>query len=87
LVPPETLRFVALRPEDASMSYHFRYGDELLLSHADTRKCLHLSEEVESPVSKNMEVSLCDESERCCSEDVWLVERADNSQDDYWRVG
>lgn len=69
------------------MSYHFRYGDELLISNVDTKKCLHLSDDIDSPVSKNMEVSLCDESDRPCSEDFWIVERADSSQDDYWRVG
>lgn len=34
-----------------------------------------------------MEVSLCDADERYCAEDVWIVERAESSQDDYWRVG
>jgi hypothetical protein len=69
------------------MSYHFRYGDELLISNVETKKCLHLSDGIDSPVSKNMEASLCDQADRPCSEDLWIVERADSSQDDYWRVG
>lgn len=69
------------------MSYHFRYDDQILLSNVDTKKCVHLSEDIESPVSKNMEVSLCDQADRPCIEDLWIVQRADSSQDDYWRVG
>lgn len=71
------------------MSYHFRYGDQLLLSNVEAKKYLHLSEDVESPVSKNMEASLCDLDEKRgpCDEDEWVVELAESSQDDYWRVG
>lgn len=44
---------------------------------------------MESPISKNMEVSLCDYDEKRgpCDEDEWIVELAESSQDDYWRVG
>ena len=71
------------------MSYHFRYGDQLLLSNVEAKKYLHLSEDVESPVSRNMEASLCDYDEKRgpCEEDEWVVELAESSQDDYWRVG
>jgi hypothetical protein len=71
------------------MSYHFRYGDDLLLSNVEVKKYLHLSEDVESPISRNLEVSLCDQDARRdpCDEDEWVVELAESSQDDYWRVG
>jgi hypothetical protein len=42
------------------MAYHFKYNDELLLTNSIHNKNLHLSQDVESPVSKNMEVSLCE---------------------------
>lgn len=60
------------------MSYHFKYGDEIVLKNVQTKKMLHLDEDFESPSSKNIEVSLCEQEDgkNPCYEDQWIVEIA-----------
>lgn len=52
-------------PEDgesqsSGVSYHFQYGDKILLSNVSFKKYLHATNDFDSEVSKNTEVSLCE---------------------------
>ena len=71
------------------VSYHFQYGNSILLTSVAFKKYLHATNDFESEVSKNIEVSLCENGDggRNCQEDVWKVTPFGSSYDDYWRVG
>ena len=47
----------------SNLSYHFQYGDKILLSNVTAKKYLHVTEDFHSEVSKNYEVSLCENGE------------------------
>lgn len=72
-----------------SLFDHLKYGDQVLLSSCKVKKYLHASKDCESEVSKNFEVSLCENGDGSpsCVEDEWTVEKSAASMDSYWRVG
>lgn len=61
--------------KEDNITYHFRYGDSILLSNTKMRKYLHASEEYESEITKNYEVSVCDNGAGSahCAEDEWII--------------
>lgn len=54
-----------------------------------SKKYLHVTSDFDSEVSKNLEVSLCENGEGGpnCDEDAWVVKNVGSSYDGYWRVG
>lgn len=94
LVNIKATRFIVLKAdvEDnnrSNLSYHFQYGDRILLSSVTAKKYLHTTEDFASEASKNHEVSLCENGEGHpgCVEDEWEVEKTAVATDSYWRVG
>ena len=61
----------------------------ILLNSTVAKKYLHVTSEFESEISKNYEVSLCDNGDGgpSCAEDEWIIKKVSNTQDNYWRVG
>ena len=72
-----------------NLSYHFQYGDTIWLSNVSAKKYLHVTDEFPSEISKNREVSLCENGEGLpgCVEDEWEVVKTTTTYDSYWRVG
>jgi hypothetical protein len=72
-----------------NLSYHFQYGDKILLRNISEGKFLQCSD-YPSEVSKNLEVSLCERGEKGMTNhpyDEWEVTSASTTHDSYWRVG
>lgn len=75
-----------MKKENPESAYHFKYNDPILLCHSLGQKYLHISVEYESQIAKKMEISLSELSWKTNLEE-WVVESAEDTVDDYWRVG